>query len=1154
MPIRLPSTKAKHPAALNSRTRSSVQELLTRPVSILVPNSESTPNAVTTSKYTLLSFVPLTLYSLLHPFKRFANFYFLCVGALQLWPEISVYQSPQPTMWAVLSLLLAVDMYILAREDIARHKADKVANAQKVQVVCAASGEADDERLASWSEVQQGDVVRVRAREFVPSDLLLLRGSNRPGECFVKTQSLDGETDSKLRLAPKLMSTLLEHGHDAAAIRAALKGVVRCEEPNDKVNDFTGQLCADGHEAVVLSEDNVLLRGSQLVQTQWALGLVVACGPDSKIEYGRAKGTSLIKTGHTTIMMNRDIYGMVTWLVLLDILGASFNAMFRIGFGDGQPWYLPSADTGAPSFAQWLVMALTYFMTTFPFVPVGLYVSANIILALGKYFMQQDAGLYYAETDEPCLVRQMSLLDELGQVSHVFADKTGTLTANTMEFRRMAVAGSCYGGGETAISRSLRASGGDSMRPSISSASSPGLCSSDNVPAFGGCRDATKQFVAFEELVGHPSIWDALRDNGADGAMRREMVVAMVVNHTVLLEEVDGEQRLQASSPDELAFVAASEFFGLEFISGGTLGGTIRLLDKLNGCEHAIEVLHIIPYESSRKRMSVVVRLSPELAKACGGGSDVRLYMKGADSVVLERLGDEHPANERRAWLGQTVGEWADLALRTLVWAKRELAPAEYEAWAARYKEASENTEQVALQKMGRPSDIGKLQEEAECGLVLVGATAIEDKLQENVPECLADFRKAGIKVWMLTGDKAGTAKNIAAACNMLPPPMHEASTAPDPTLELTAETHPALHELRTAEVIVMQQRLDCAHIEHAPPKDVRSAFGPWRRARQRVADAAVKVVRDREVARLDEKHPGLAQVRAALAAHVERIRAAATSAGASVAKVVPSDHGTEHFLVIDEKAIEYCTAACTEALAECSNGCKAVVACRARKDQKAQMLNLIKEGVPDSCCLAIGDGANDVAMIKAAHIGIGIIGKEGRQAVNNSDFAIGRFHFVRRLLFVHGRENYRRLSIFAYYMYIQRESNPQSPGLASPADQEIDTSTAGFTRMWCSCSPCTSSRCSRWQAAASITPARTTTGTTFCTPGCRPSSSASTTRCLRGRWTPTCPSSTSPGSSGASTRTAASRGGCSRARSSRCSPHSCRCWRWAPRRSRRPA
>jgi len=121
--------------------------------------------------------------------------------------------------------------------------------------------------------------------------------------------------------------------------------------------------------------------------------------------------------------------------------------------------------------------------------------------------------------------------------------------------------------------------------------------------------------------------------------------------------------------------------------------------------------------------------------------------------------------------------------------------------------------------------------------------------------------------------------------------------------------------------------------------------------------------------------------------------------------------------LVVDEMAIEYCLTLCRDVLASVGNGARSVVACRARKEQKAQMLQLIRESVPESCCLAIGDGANDVAMIKAGQIGVGIIGKEGMAAVNASDFAIGQFRFLRGLLLVHGRSVYRRMGFFNYYV-----------------------------------------------------------------------------------------------------------------------------------------
>ena len=223
-------------------------------------------------------------------------------------------------MWAVLTLLVAVDMYILAREDIVRHRADRVANAQQVERVCCADGSGPDEATVTWAELREGDVVRVRDKQFIPADMLLLRGSDRPAEVYVKTQSLDGETDAKMRLAPKLAASRLAQSKcGAPELRAVLRGHVRCEAPDDKVNDFTGQLvlesAEDGQtERCVVSEENLMLRGSQLVHTKWALGVVVACGMDSKIEFGRAKGSEATKTGHTTALMNRDIYAMVAWL------------------------------------------------------------------------------------------------------------------------------------------------------------------------------------------------------------------------------------------------------------------------------------------------------------------------------------------------------------------------------------------------------------------------------------------------------------------------------------------------------------------------------------------------------------------------------------------------------------------------------------------------------------------------------------------------------------------------------------------------------------------------------------------------------------------------------------------------------------------------
>ena len=734
--------------------------------------------------------------------------------------------------------------------------------------------------------------------------------------------------------------------------------------------------------------------------------------------------------------------------------------------------------------------------------------------------MQGDLDAYDHEQDEPCQVRQMALLDELGQVSHVFSDKTGTLTSNHMEFRRCYIltpngSGHEYGCGETAISRSLAEQRAGDARAlaqksaaddaAAAAANAPqkrlkagGLVSSGGkdpsasslpvrsfeslapghpggaghpgapmpkhvrttVPPWARCKPASKTYCNYEEAVDAPSIFAAIEAGGPAGQRCRELMLAMAVNHSVLLETVHGRQELSASSPDEQAFVAAAEHFGFDFVERDSDRGIIWLEDRLSettnrpafgsvgavagkgaASRYGIELLYAFPYESSRKRMSVIVRLPEELLPVVGGTERVRLYTKGADSVlcdlttgVLDPKAAGSDASHMAA-LDSLLYEWADIALRTLVFAKRELG--DFERWSAEYEIAISDPENVRKAKLREPNRISELQGEVENGLTLQGATAIEDKLQEGVPEILKDLRIAGIKVWMLTGDKVGTAKNIATACNILP--------SDADTLEITTETHPVLAELKAATLVRVGRVVAAARVQ-ADREKARS--GCWgRKAAHARAEASYEAIVQREVAALEAELPELLTVRqdlerreASILQRNQQYGGGSSGTGVEIYSLSSGgggggggsgsggDDGEDGpppmCLVLDEKAIEYCGLLCKPALARVGYYSRSVVACRARKDQKAELLNLVKTGYPESCCLAIGDGANDVAMIRQGHIGVGIIGKEGMQAVNNSDFAIGQFQFLRQLLFVHGRFAYRRTSLFCYYMFYKNVTN----------------------------------------------------------------------------------------------------------------------------------
>ena len=182
-----------------------------------------------------------------------------------------------------------------------------------------------------------------------------------------------------------------------------------------------------------------------------------------------------------------------------------------------------------------------------------------------------------------------------------------------------------------------------------------------------------------------------------------------------------------------------------------------------------VRVLHVIPYESSRKRMSMIVELPDgHLVLFCkvreGGGNE----RYGADSVLLE-LHDPQQNNSRFVEsIACQVGTWAEEAFRTMVFGYKSVDVSAFREWLAAYEAASADPEQKELRKQKKPNALDRLEFEMENGLVLQGATAIEDSLQEGVPEALAQLSDAGIHVWMITGDKVGTAKNIAVACNLL--------------------------------------------------------------------------------------------------------------------------------------------------------------------------------------------------------------------------------------------------------------------------------------------------------------------------------------------------------------------------------------------------
>ncbi|KAM5171285.1 phospholipid-transporting ATPase VB [Mantella aurantiaca] len=221
---------------------------------------------------------------------------------------------------------------------------------------------------------------------------------------------------------------------------------------------------------------------------------------------------------------------------------------------------------------------------------------------------------------------------------------------------------------------------------------------------------------------------------------------------------IEDEFCYEAESPDEAALVHAARAYSFTLMSRTPDQVTVRLPQ---GTLLTFELLYTLGFDSVRKRMSVVVRHPIT--------REIIVYTKGADSVIMDILDDPARANindEKRLRKIQSRTQrhldwYARDGLRTLCIAKKVLSEEDFKRWSNFREEAEaaiDNREELLMETA----------QHLETNLTLLGATGIEDRLQEGVPDTIAALREAGINIWVLTGDKQETAINIAYSCQLL--------------------------------------------------------------------------------------------------------------------------------------------------------------------------------------------------------------------------------------------------------------------------------------------------------------------------------------------------------------------------------------------------
>ncbi|XP_075974263.1 phospholipid-transporting ATPase IF-like [Anticarsia gemmatalis] len=693
---------------------SAVEETRQIEVGAMVEGDKKKHNKIKTSKYTLLMFLPKNLSE---QFRRVVNFYFLIVTVIAVFIDSPV--SPFTSI-APLTFMVLVTALKQGYEDWLRHKADNKVNNQIVEIVH--KGVIKEVRNSS---IAPGTLVRVRRGKEVPADLVLLCSAGEKGKCFVTTANLDGETNLKtLRVPVPLV------GYTPDILPTGMK--IEVPHPVADLYTFYGRLEIPGLDSLPLTPDHLMLRGSRVKNTEWAIGCAIYTGEETKLALNSKY------SGNKFSSCELAINGFLLFFILLLILEIFVSLATKMLIERRNPerdLYLGPGNPVPAPIGAILQDLFSFLLLYYYIIPMSLYVTIELYKFIGALFIGWDEELRCEETGRPAVANTSDLNEELGQVEVLFSDKTGTLTKNLMVFKACSIKGHVYEERDSKLYDTERFNEPvDTLQTDIKFFFTIlALCHSVQISS-----EDMKKLSARLSVTGNLQLVNFFRRKKVKSAQNG---VLDNVSWNSIINPNGSKMDYQASSPDEKALVEAADRVGVTFL--GEEGNNMLL--KVGENTEMYERLQVIEFTSERKRMSVILR---------DKDGKIWLFCKGAESSVFPLCKDTALIEDTN----RDINTFANRGLRTLAVAYREISEEEYDKVTEAIKRLDGKSAD-ALQQVTQQYRVLERQ------LILVGATGVEDCLQDDVADTLASLRRAGVKTWVLTGDKVETAINVAQSC-----------------------------------------------------------------------------------------------------------------------------------------------------------------------------------------------------------------------------------------------------------------------------------------------------------------------------------------------------------------------------------------------------